>query len=57
MGLATADIVAFLNVLCKTSLSPAIRRHIEDCTRSYGKVRVFLSGQLKSLRGEGGRWG
>uniref|UniRef100_A0A915D3Q8 General transcription and DNA repair factor IIH helicase/translocase subunit XPB n=1 Tax=Ditylenchus dipsaci TaxID=166011 RepID=A0A915D3Q8_9BILA len=42
IGLQTADIIEYLDRLCKTSLPVKIREHIELCTLSYGKVKLVL---------------
>ncbi|KAH7714790.1 Ssl2p [Aphelenchoides avenae] len=42
IGLQTNDIIEYLDRLSKTSLPKGIRKFIEMCTLSYGKVKLVL---------------
>lgn len=42
VGLQTHDIIEYLTRLCKTSLPPGICEFIQNCTLSYGKVKLVL---------------
>uniref|UniRef100_A0A914MQR0 General transcription and DNA repair factor IIH helicase/translocase subunit XPB n=1 Tax=Meloidogyne incognita TaxID=6306 RepID=A0A914MQR0_MELIC len=42
IGLQTGDIIKYLDRLCKTSLPEGIKKFIEACTLSYGKVKLVL---------------
>ena len=46
IGLQTNDIIEYLDRLCKTSLPDGIRKFIEACTLSYGKVKLVLKKNL-----------
>ncbi|KAK4169337.1 P-loop containing nucleoside triphosphate hydrolase protein [Cladorrhinum sp. PSN259] len=42
VGLRPQDIINTLDRFLKTSLPEAVRRYIQDCTKSYGKVKLVL---------------
>ncbi|KAI6243972.1 General transcription and DNA repair factor IIH helicase subunit XPB [Aphelenchoides fujianensis] len=42
IGLQTADLIAMMDRLCKHELPDTIRKFVEQCTKSYGKVKLVL---------------